>query len=147
MRGRRKIAAALVFAAMALSGCGSRGDGREVVPIVVSAEPTSEAASPAPADAATPAGGICAEAQGAEAVVSFNPGFPDPTCLIVTPDQRLRLVNRLDEPVAVSLGSVSAILEPGSEGVVGPRFGDYLAPGVHFLEESAYEGDPEIWLR
>jgi hypothetical protein len=80
-------------------------------------------------------------------VVSFNPNFPDPRCLIVNPDQRLRIVSRLDGEVQVALGSVSVIVGPGFDGVIGPRFGDYLEPGAHFLGESTYDGNVEIWLR
>jgi hypothetical protein len=122
------------------------GDGG-VVPIEQSPADLEEQPKLAPPDADAPASESCAEAQGAEAVVSFNASFPDPRCLIVTADQHLRIVNRLNKEVRVELGSVVFIVGPGFEGAVGPRFGDYLAPGVHFLEESAYEGDPEIWLR
>lgn len=101
-----------------------------------------------PADSATPAASICAEAQGPYGIFMFDEFGSDPRCLIVTAAQQLKVVNKTKESVQVDLGpQVSARLRPGREMVLGPRFGDYLARGVHFLEESAFEGDPEIWFK
>ncbi len=136
----------LAVAAVLLSACGT-GRGEGTVVIEQSPEQKEERPKLAPPNADQPVSGSCAEAQGAEAVVSFNASFPDPRCLIVKGDQRLRIVNRLNKEIQVGLGAVSVIVGPGFDGVIGPRFGDYLEPGVHFLRESAYGGEPEIWLR
>lgn len=114
--------------------------------------PTASVPSPpvalTPADKVTPAASICAEAQGPYGIFMFDEFGSDPRCLIVTADQQLKVVNKTKESVQVDLGpQVSAMLRPGRELVLGPRFGDYLARGVHFLEESAFEGDPEIWFK
>jgi hypothetical protein len=78
----------------------------------------------------------------------FDEFGSDPRCLIVTADQRLKVVNKTKKSVQIDLGpQVSTRLRPGREIVLGPKFGDYLARGVHFLEESAFEGDPEIWFK
>jgi len=101
-----------------------------------------------PADSDTPAASICAEAQGPYGIFMFDEFGSDPRCLIVTADQQLKVVNKTRMTVQVDLGpQVSTRLRPGREMVLGPRFGDYLARGVHFLEESAFEGDPEIWFK
>ena len=101
-----------------------------------------------PADRDAPAASICAEAQGPYGIFMFDEFGFDPRCLIVTADQQLKVVNKTSKLVQVVLGpQVSARLRPGREMVLGPRFGDYLARGVHFLEESAFEGDPEIWFK
>jgi hypothetical protein len=137
----------LTGAVLLFPACRSQtGDGG-VVPIEQSPADRAEQPKLAPPDAEEPAAASCAEAQGTEAVISFNPTFPDPRCIIVGADQRLRIVNRLNKEIRVELGAVSVIVGPGFEGAIGPRFGDYLEPGVHLLEESAYEGDPEVWLR
>ena len=114
--------------------------------------PTTSVPSPPaalnPADADTPASSICAEAQGPYGIFMFDEFGSDPRCLIVTADQQLKVVNKTKKSVQVDLGpQVNARLRPGREMVLGPRFGDYLARGVHFLEESAFEGDPEIWFK
>jgi hypothetical protein len=144
---RTLLSRLLLGAALLLSACRSGAGEGTVVGIEQSPPEEREQPTLAPPDADRPAVGSCAEAQGAEAVVSLNPDFPDPRCLIVNPDQRLRIVSRLDGEVQVALGSVSVIVGPGFDGVIGPRFGDYLEPGVHFLGESTYEGNVEIWLR
>lgn len=101
-----------------------------------------------PADSETPAATICAEAQGPYGIFMFDEFGSDPRCLIVTADQRLKVVNKTKKSVQIDLGpQVSTRLRPGREIVLGPKFGDYLARGVHFLEESAFEGDPEIWFK
>jgi hypothetical protein len=116
-------------------------------PVPTTSVPSSPAALN-PADSDAPASSICAEAQGPYGIFMFDEFGSDPRCLIVTADQQLKVVNKTKKSVQVDLGpQVSARLRPGREMVLGPRFGDYLARGVHFLEESAFEGDPEIWFK
>jgi hypothetical protein len=116
-----------------------------------SPSPTSAPPPPAALPLATPyadqpAAGICAEAPGELVVtVEIMPDIPSPRCLKVTPDQRLRVVNRTDAALALKLGSVQASLQPNGETTFEQPFGKLLAPGVHVLDASPYFG-PEIVL-
>lgn len=101
-----------------------------------------------------PAAGICAEAigddrashPGGEAVMRLEPGIPDPRCMIIRPDQRLRVVNQTGVDVAIALGPFSLPLPANGETVFGPTFGDYLMPGVHVLQVDPCCGG-ELWLK
>jgi hypothetical protein len=93
-----------------------------------------------------PAAGICAEAESEEAVMRLLPGIPDPRCVIVRPDQRLRVVNETGADVNISLGPFALPLPSDGETVFGPTFGEYLLPGVHVLSVDPCCGG-ELWLR
>ncbi len=94
----------------------------------------------------SPAAGICAEAPG-EAVISVEifPDIPSPRCLKVSADQKLRVVNRTDSALQLSLGRLEQTLQPQAETVLDAPFADYLAPGVHILRAEPFSG-PEILL-
>lgn len=92
-----------------------------------------------------PAAGICMEAEGDTAVAEIFPDVPAPRCLKVTPGQRLVVINRTDSEISVSLGALSATLQPGQETSLDRSFDEYLEPGVHRLQASPYSG-PEVWL-
>lgn len=93
-----------------------------------------------------PAAGICAEYPGETVVtVEIMPDIPAPRCLKVTPDQRLRVINRANASLALQLGNLSASLQPEADYTFDQPFGNLLAPGVHLLDASPYFG-PEIWL-
>ena len=96
--------------------------------------------------ASQPAAGICGEAQGTVVTMTINPDIPDPRCVVVRPDQNLRVVNRRDETLGVSLGRLSATLEPGTEHTFEQPFGHLLLPGVHSLGVRPCCGG-EIWLK
>lgn len=92
-----------------------------------------------------PAAGICAEADDEEVVMRLLPGIPDPRCVIVRPDQRLRVVNETGADVNISLGPFALPLPANGQTVIGPTFGEYLLPGVHVLSVDPCCGG-ELWL-
>lgn len=108
-----------------------------------------------PADREEPAAGICASATGPLAIVEVNPDTPIPRCLVVRPDQRLKVVNTSDrfgapgtEVVVTMPGFAPRRLAIGAGTVFDRPFGDYLATGVHDLGLSLYgEGGMSIWLK
>lgn len=90
-----------------------------------------------PADAESPTAGICAEPPAGEFVVmTIRPDVPDPRCAIARRDQQLVLVNATVSPIEASLGIFNAIIQPGEEGRLDMALGEYLAPGVHFIQVS-----------
>lgn len=101
-----------------------------------------------PPDAHSPAAGVCARAVGAVAMLQINVDTPSPRCEVVTPEQRLRVVNTTDGPVRVRLAHIAVRLGPRQDLIIDQPFGAYLAPGVHDLAISAYAGGgAELWLR
>lgn len=109
-----------------------------------------------PADGDTPAAGACGSASGREAVIDVNPDTPLPRCVVVRPDQRIRVrntSNRFSQPgrsVVVRLAGYRPRTIPvGGETLFDRPVGRYLVPGVHSLHLSLYPGSggAEIWLR
>jgi hypothetical protein len=119
----------------------------DVAPIY-SSPPPSIAPSPTlkPADAAQPAAGVCAPAEGPVAVLQINPDVPFPRCQRVQPEQWLRLVNKADQPADVRLAGFELSLEPGEEATIDQPFGTYLELGVHLVAISIYAGNATLWL-
>jgi hypothetical protein len=93
-----------------------------------------------------PAAGICPEGHGEVVTMKVNPDVPDPRCLQVLPNQRLAVVNGLDEELDISLGQLTATIEPGGEYTFEISFGRVLVPGVHYLGTSSCCGG-EIFLK
>lgn len=96
--------------------------------------------------AQSPAAGICPEIEGEIVSMTINPDVPDPRCVIVQPDQRLRVVNNLDELITASLGSLSTSIAPKAEHTFEKTFGEVLMPGVHNLGVNTCCGG-SIWLK
>jgi hypothetical protein len=94
----------------------------------------------------SPAAGICPEFEGDLITMTVNPDVPDPRCVIVQPDQRLRVVNNLETEITASLGSLSSVIAPDSEHVFEETFGELLLPGVHSLNVTPCCGG-SIWLK
>lgn len=113
------------------------------VQIDVKLDTTSGLATPM---ADTPAAGICGESSGEVVTMTINPDMPDPRCMAVRPDQRLRIINRLQEDVRVLLGQLTATIPPDGEHTLEKTFGEMLLPGVHALETSHCCGGT-IWLK
>lgn len=135
----RALVAGFVCIAL-LAGCGTGDDGAVV--------PASTTTTLAPSESPGPAAGACAPAAAEFATVTMEPGVPNPRCQYVTADERLRLTNAFDHPIDVTIGGVTATLQPDETQTVGPSFGSYLAPGVHVAHSSAYAGSgPELWLQ
>jgi hypothetical protein len=109
--------------------------------------PTVETTLPrATPNSLEPAAGICTQAEGDEAVMRLEPGIPDPRCMIVRGDQRLRVLNHTGGDVAIAIGPFSLPLPANGETVIGPPIGSYLLPGVHVLQVDPCCGG-ELWLK
>jgi len=109
--------------------------------------PTTPVSDLKPADADSPAAGICADPPRGEFVVmTIRPDVPDPRCAKARPDQQLVLVNGTESPVQALLGKFDVTIQPGEEGRVDIALGEYLAPGVHFIQVSAPGLGGELWL-
>jgi hypothetical protein len=76
---------------------------------------------------------MCAEFEGELVTMSVNPDMPDPRCVIVKPDQRLRVMNNLESEIESSLGNLSSSILPGDAYTFERTFGELLMPGVHNL--------------
>lgn len=87
--------------------------------------------------------------------VTINPDTPVPDCVIVSAAQRLRVVNNTNgfhqrgsviSARFADLGSRAIGL--GQSTMFNQPFGDYLAPGEHYLQVSAYPGtNIVVWLK
>ncbi|MGH9245543.1 MAG: hypothetical protein ACRD29_14755 [Acidimicrobiales bacterium] len=101
-----------------------------------------------PADADTPAAGVCPENLGPVVVeVVIHPDIPSPRCTQVTAEGRLQVQNDSGQEVTVALADFEAVLAPGAAELFDRPFGEYLEPGVHRVRVSLYgESGPEIWL-
>lgn len=149
VRRMRRARAALVvgvvvMCAAVLAGCGT-GDDDSAAPAATS--PTTETTL-APSESPGPAAGACADAPGSFAAFTMAVDVPMPRCLQVTAEQRLQLTSVFDHAIDVSIGGITATLQPGETKTVGPPFGSYLATGVHVAHSGAYGGSgPEVWLR
>jgi hypothetical protein len=146
----RTLVAGIVCIAV-LAGCGS-GDDETATPVpsttTTQAPATTTITTLAPSESPGPAAGGCAPAAAEFATVTMEPGVPVPRCQYVTAGERLQLTNMFDQPIEVTIGGVDATLAAGETRTVGPRFGSYLAPGVHVVHSPAYGGSgPELWLR
>jgi hypothetical protein len=134
------VAAAVLTAGIAVAGCGPT-DGAERTG-------GTGARTIAPLGAETPASGICApKTTEAEVFVVLNDDTPIPRCVVVGPEQHLRIENRA-APTTVTIAGFAATLGPGESVTVDQSFGEFLSPGVHTLEVSRFGGTgPQLWLR
>jgi len=145
--GKPNIHNLLVCSLLFLAGCNRVT--QTALPSATAQLPSSTATEKA-LYRATPAAneitaGICAEPESEVVQVTIYPGIPDPRCLKVVPEQRLRVINQTQEPLVVALGEFKAELDPGKEVFWDAPFGDYLEPGVHYLLITPCCG-PELWL-
>jgi hypothetical protein len=108
-----------------------------------------------PADSRRPASGMCEPSAGAIVTVRLDPDIPDPRCIVVSSSQRLRVVNssagygRHGTTVTITFADLSPrVLNVRAATTFHRPLGQYLAPGVHDLQVSLYDGGgPEIWLK
>ena len=141
MIGNKWTWVVFLFAFMYLAACNPRSDAatQPITPVIPSPITLK------PADSDTPAAGICGSSEGeiVEILLGSGPdGLPlSGRCIQVTADQRLRLVNMKNEPVAITFGPFQVDLAVGEEMLLDLPVGDYLAIGVHHLPDA-----PEIWL-
>lgn len=104
----------------------------------------------------SPAAGVCGAADGALVTVVANPDTPAPRCLIVTANQRLRVVNGSNgfgqpgKPMTVRFAGFALRAVPvGETTLFDRRLGELIAPGVHYIRISLYPGagGAEVWLK
>jgi hypothetical protein len=108
---------------------------------------TSTAATIEAAIKEQPTAGACALTPRSQAVgvIRLNPDTPEPRCLEIRPDQRLRLINTSDafgqkgEVTSVAIAAYRAKLAPGRHLSHRP-VGRFLAPGDHLVGISLYAG-------
>ena len=124
-------------------GMGPEGSSPFWVRIVVPAEAASVKATPV---SDTPAAGICPGVEGPLVTMTINPDMPDPRCVTVRSDQRLRIVNGRAEEIHATLFNRSADIAPGGEYTLDASFGELLMPGVHLLDVNLCCGGA-IWLQ
>jgi len=105
--------------------------------------PPSPRATPV---AESPAAGICGKFDGEVVTLTIYPDIPDPRCVEVTSEQKLKVVNRRGEPIQVAIGTFEADLAPDEEHIFDLPVGEYLMPGVHLLQVSPC-CSPEVVLK
>lgn len=156
MRKSSGILIAQFIFVLLIAACTPVGDNLQPAPMETSTQTspsaTQTASSQIPAQplatpvSQQPAAGICARAEGDIVVITINPDVPDPRCVIIAPDQILKVVNNREEDIQVSLGVFNASIPKGEDSVAELPFGDYLAPGVHVIEVSPCCG-ASLWLQ
>ncbi|MDO8559867.1 MAG: hypothetical protein Q7S23_02395 [bacterium] len=102
-----------------------------------------------PADSEYPAAGACAE-PGEENVVrvEVNQDIPSPRCQKMTAQQRLVVKNKTAETLSLWFGDnkeYAFSVEANGEYTIPQPVGELLAPRVHVLHGSPYQG-PAVWL-
>jgi hypothetical protein len=96
--------------------------------------------------AESPAAGICGTFDGDIVTLTIYPDIPDPRCVEVTSEQKLRVVNRRGERIQAAIGKFKADLAPDEEHTFDVPVGEYLMPGVHLLQVSPC-CSPEVVLK
>lgn len=124
-------------------GVGSAGGTAFWVQIEVVDHTSSALATPS---SDSPAAGICPEATGSIVTMTINPDVPDPRCMIVQADQRLRVVNNHESSLDVALGHLTATVAAGESVTFELPFGELLMVGVHHLLVDPCCGG-SIWLQ
>jgi hypothetical protein len=101
-----------------------------------------------PADAKTPAAGVCATVTGKVVTVTLNIDVPSPRCTIVNADQTLDLVNGTDRTINLNYATFKSPIYSHSGYSFPGNIGSFFAPGVHVITTSLYGGSgPEVWLQ
>lgn len=154
LRNTARLMVCLAVTLLTLAGCQAAIEdtaqslptlaGATNTPAIPSEETTPPMATPY---AQSPAAGICGEPTSEDTVqVEIWPDIPSPRCLVVHGDQYLRIMNRTDEPLVISLGRLAGSALPGEAITLELPFGQYLEPGVHVVLATPF-GGPEIWLK
>lgn len=100
-----------------------------------------------PADADGPGAAPCTDIPSGDRVTfTLEPDVPQPRCSKGGPAQHLLFLNKTPATATIQLGSHSVIIAPGGQGEIDDPLGNYLQPGVHFINVSTYSGGPELWL-
>ncbi len=109
----------------------------------IAGEPSSYLATPV---AFSPASGICSGMDGEIITLNIYADIPDPRCAEVRPEQMLKVTNHTEVSVHVSIGIFEADIEPNGSYLFDTPVGEYLAPGVHWLQSSSC-CSPELLLK
>jgi hypothetical protein len=100
-----------------------------------------------PADAITPAAGICEFQDGDTVHVEIAPDIPNPRCSKIRPHQKIAFTNSTEETIAISLGDEALTIPAGATETIRTPADTYLAPGVHHVALSYYAGSgPSLWV-
>ena len=83
--------------------------------------------------AQSPAAGICGYLDGDIVTITIYPDIPDPRCVEVRAEQKLRVINRRAELLHVAIGTFEADIPPDGEHIFDLPVGEYLLPGVHVI--------------
>ncbi len=101
-----------------------------------------------PPDAQAPAAGGCATAQNniGDVALGSPDNVPNPRCLILYGNQKLRVANSASTPLTVSLGQhFHATIAAHGEYLFSDPVAQYLAPGVHFLAPTGLPA-ADVWV-
>ncbi|MGD8455909.1 MAG: hypothetical protein PVF83_05955 [Anaerolineales bacterium] len=128
----------LMIACKALTG--------ETAPTVEATTPPDLETYRATPIAESPAAGICGKLDSEIVTITIYPDIPDPRCMEVTWEQKLRVVNRRGEVLQVSIGRFEAEIPVDGEYTFDMAVGEYLMPGVHLIQVSPC-CSPEILLK
>ncbi len=109
----------------------------------------------APVDGTLQPARPCYPAPAPVVTITINPDTPQPDCVFVTKTQRLRVVNAtnaFDQTGTVVTISFAGLpprtLGLGDSTSYDMPFGNYLAPGQHYMQSSEYPGSNiVIWLQ
>lgn len=164
-RGRVALVAAMaVGTALVVTGCGSSsGTTGSTSGTTAPREPQAGAsAAPQPVQRANAAkgrepaepkgaAGVCGRAMGGTPTLTIEPDVPSPRCMVVSPRQRLRVVNETDADgkgatIVVDFAGFHAAVPPGGSVILAAPLGTYLKPGSHFLRVGSGPGPAEIRL-
>jgi len=112
-------------------------------------EVISNASDLIPADSESPAAGVCVEPGIQNTIrVEINADVPSPRCQKILPGRRLLVINNTDKEVSLWFGQeekFSFTVPAQGRNMLEQPISSLLAPGVHVLHGSPYQG-PEIWL-
>jgi hypothetical protein len=104
------------------------------------------------AEGSAPAAGVCPESSKPVMSVDLHPDTPSPRCVVLHPDQRLRIVNLTNSwrgkasVVRIDFAGFRTKLAPGHAAILDAPAGSYLGTGTHGL---ALEGAPapQVWVK
>lgn len=100
-----------------------------------------------PADADSPAAGICGLMEGEWVTFTVSLDVPSPRCAQLRPSQRLEISNPTPAAVVVTFAGQDFSIEAGNNVRIDEPLGSYLAPGVHDIYVTQGSGNlPELWL-
>ncbi len=167
-RGRRvapALAALALLLAVAIAGCGSSASttasttsSNEQREPPASASAAARIIQRSPATGREPgepkgAAGACGRAHGEIPTLTIEPDVPSPRCLVVSPRQRLRVLNETGAEgaqgakITIDFAGFHAAIPLGESVILEDRLGTYLMPGSHYLQVHGGPGPAEVRLQ